>query len=49
LARFGTDRSLPFGAPFPGWSSMLGGIEEFPLFRDSKCSSFATFAANRSY
>lgn len=49
LDRFGIARPLPDdgGVP-PGRSSLLGGIEEFPLFRDSRCSSRAN-RADRSW
>src|SRR5450755_410928 len=32
LTRLGVERPLRFGGVLPGWSSVLGGIEEFPLF-----------------
>jgi hypothetical protein len=30
----------------PGWASIDGGNEEFPLFRDTSRSSRSTFACN---
>ena len=48
LARLGVARPLPVGGVPPGLSSKLGGIEEFPLLRDNRCSSFATLAASSS-
>ena len=30
----------------PGPPSLLSGIEEFPLLRDNRCSSFATLSAS---
>jgi hypothetical protein len=48
LARLGVERPLRFGGVLPGWSSLLGGIEESPLLRDNRCSNRATFTANSS-
>jgi hypothetical protein len=36
---------LRCGGFFPGWSSVLGGIEEFPEFREISRSSRAIFPA----
>jgi hypothetical protein len=37
---------LPSGGFFPGRSSVLGGIEEFPLLRETSRSSRATCSRN---
>jgi hypothetical protein len=38
-------RGLRSGGFFPGWSSALGGIDEFPLLRETSRSSRAIFSA----
>ena len=40
--------ALPSGGLRPGWSSIDGGRDEFPLLRDSRCSSRSSFAASFS-
>jgi hypothetical protein len=37
---------LGVGRVRPGWASIDGGNEEFPLFRDTSRSSRSTFAAS---
>ena len=39
------DRRLAFGRSRPGWASIDGGNEEFPLFRDTGRSAFACSSA----
>src|SRR5215213_8861178 len=42
-------RCLSGGAGLPGSSSLDGGFEEFPEFRDSRCSSLASFPDKTSF
>jgi hypothetical protein len=37
------------GGFLPGWSSLLGGIEEFPLLRETARSSLASRSASSAF